>query len=70
MNNTIKKNLLAPCKNCPDRYVGCHSQCESYKMFRKLKDIENREIREGKRLEKASYSESELKDNFKNRFKR
>ena len=21
---------IAPCKNCPDRYVGCHDKCESY----------------------------------------
>lgn len=70
MNNTIKKNLLAPCKNCPDRYVGCHSQCESYKKFRKLKDIQNKEIREDKRITKASYSDGELKETYKNRFKR
>lgn len=70
MNNTIKKNLLAPCKNCPDRYVGCHSQCESYKKFRKLKDIENQEAREGRLMAKASYSDKEYRDNFKNRFKR
>ena len=70
MNNTINNKLLAPCKNCPNRYVGCHSDCADYKEFRKLKDIENQREREDKRLEKASYSESELKDNFRNRFKR
>ena len=23
----------APCKDCPDRYVGCHSSCSKYKEF-------------------------------------
>ena len=23
-----------PCKNCPDRQVGCHAGCEKYKIFR------------------------------------
>lgn len=22
--------LKPPCKDCPDRYVGCHSTCEKY----------------------------------------
>jgi hypothetical protein len=27
--------LSAPCKDCPDRYVGCHSKCEKYIAFNK-----------------------------------
>ena len=23
----------APCKNCKDRYVGCHGSCEQYQAF-------------------------------------
>ena len=23
----------APCKDCPDRYPGCHSKCEKYQAF-------------------------------------
>lgn len=30
--------MNAPCKDCPDRYVGCHSQCEKYQAFRKYRD--------------------------------
>lgn len=30
--------LNSPCKNCPDRYVGCHAECEKYKDFRKNYD--------------------------------
>ena len=25
--------LNAPCKDCKDRHVGCHSECEKYKEF-------------------------------------
>lgn len=25
--------MVAPCKNCKDRYVGCHSKCEKYKEY-------------------------------------
>lgn len=34
----------APCKDCPDRVVGCHSSCEKYKAFREECD-RNREQR-------------------------
>lgn len=25
--------MIAPCKNCPDRKVGCHATCEKYIAF-------------------------------------
>lgn len=28
----------APCKDCPDRQVGCHSTCEKYIEFKKEAD--------------------------------
>lgn len=28
----------APCKDCPDRVVGCHSACEKYIEYRKERD--------------------------------
>ncbi len=31
----------APCKDCPDRVVGCHSTCTKYQEFRKQQDAEN-----------------------------
>lgn len=30
--------MSAPCKDCPDRVVGCHSKCEKYISFRKQRD--------------------------------
>lgn len=30
--------MIAPCKDCPDRQIGCHGQCERYKAFRAARD--------------------------------
>ena len=40
-------NLYCPCKDCDQRYVGCHSSCEEYKTYK----IKNNFIRK-KRLDK------------------
>lgn len=32
--------MNAPCKNCPDREIGCHSKCNKYSQFRKERDEE------------------------------
>lgn len=32
--------MNAPCKNCPDRKIGCHSKCNKYSQFRKERDEE------------------------------
>jgi len=34
MNNT-------PCKECEERQIGCHSSCEKYKNFLKIRDEKN-----------------------------
>lgn len=28
----------SPCRDCEDRFVGCHGQCEYYKEYRRYKD--------------------------------
>lgn len=39
MSNTprffIKPKTESPCKDCVDRFVGCHSTCEMYIQFKK-----------------------------------
>lgn len=30
----------APCKDCHDRYLGCHGKCPAYQEFRAKKDKE------------------------------
>lgn len=26
--------MLVPCKDCPDRHIGCHAKCEKYIKFK------------------------------------
>ena len=40
--------IKSPCKDCKDRFVGCHSHCEKYKKFRSEWQNENEKIRENK----------------------
>ena len=30
--------MTTPCKNCKDRHQGCHSECEHYKEWSKVRD--------------------------------
>ena len=29
-----KKELKPPCQNCAERHIGCHPECEKYKVWR------------------------------------
>lgn len=40
------------CMNCKSRYIGCHSECESYLSFRKERD-EILELR--RKIKRARY---------------
>lgn len=31
-------STIAPCKDCKDRKLGCHSTCQKYNDFRQAKD--------------------------------
>lgn len=33
--------MIAPCKDCERRFIGCHSQCEEYQQFREWRDVVN-----------------------------
>lgn len=28
-------SVHSPCKDCPDRHIGCHAECDKYKAFEK-----------------------------------
>lgn len=45
----------APCKNCEDRQLGCHSQCERYKKFKEESQAEKENIEKQKRLDGGAY---------------
>ena len=36
--------MNAPCKNCADRFVGCHATCEKYKQYTIENEILKQEI--------------------------
>lgn len=38
--------VQAPCKDCADRKLGCHSTCEKFKTYEKQRDAEKILIRE------------------------
>ena len=46
----------APCKDCPDRKVGCHSTCEKYLEFRKERDELNETIQKQRDKEYAEFT--------------
>lgn len=41
---TMKENS---CKDCQDRYIGCHSNCEKYKEWKAKKNEEKEKIKLG-----------------------
>lgn len=38
--------IEAPCRNCTDRYLGCHDRCPKYQKYKKFKNAENRAYQE------------------------
>lgn len=41
-----------PCKDCDERFVGCHSQCEEYKKWRSARDEINDIVQKAKTEER------------------
>ena len=37
--------MNAPCKDCPERYLGCHQNCEKYQDYRKKQTEFNEKVR-------------------------
>lgn len=42
MNNRVIPKPVSPCLGCDRRYIGCHSGCAEYKMFRRTLDLFNK----------------------------
>ena len=53
-----------PCKDCDERYVGCHSRCPEYLSWRADRDENLKKIREVKELE-LRLNDTEIKRNDK-----
>ena len=47
--------IVAPCKDCPDRKLGCHSKCEKYKEYKLANDAHNKETRLSKMYRSDTY---------------
>lgn len=39
-NIFMRSKVKAPCKDCKDRFSGCHSECDKYLEFRHNRDLE------------------------------
>ena len=44
--------ILAPCKGCPRREVGCHISCKAYQEYRKESQEEKKARADRKHFEK------------------
>jgi hypothetical protein len=44
------------CKNCKERYVGCHGTCEKYLSFKKNLEIEKQKLNSSQEKINDSYS--------------
>lgn len=42
---------VPPCKDCEERYVGCHSKCVAYLEWKKEHDLYKNKIIEGNKLD-------------------
>lgn len=38
-------NVISPCKDCPDRYPGCHGDCEKYADYRAKVDRQRESLK-------------------------
>lgn len=39
--------MKAPCKDCPNREIGCHSSCEAYKEYARFcEDLREKRLKE------------------------
>ena len=41
----VYPNINCPCKDCTDRHIACHCECEKYKEFKENREQINQEIR-------------------------
>ena len=52
----VVTNKKAPCKECKERYLGCHDKCSHYKEYKKDLDDKKRIITEAKNKNKELFA--------------
>nr|DAH24695.1 MAG TPA: Protein of unknown function (DUF4051) [Caudoviricetes sp.] len=58
--------MTAPCKDCPDRQLGCHAACDRYRAFRAERD----EMLEARRKWARNYRPQPNPDGWKEKMQR
>lgn len=58
----IKEKANAPCKDCKNRHIGCHSECNEYKAFCESKTKEKANRRMENDLKCFQYSKRKYSD--------
>lgn len=53
--------LKAPCKNCKNRVLGCHSTCEKYKEFYELNEQRKAEQDKAREIDLVLHSYNKSK---------
>lgn len=63
---------IAPCRDCTERFVGCHIQCEGYKQFKDMIELYKEDVERLKQTTGAyaGYKASKIKNNMKKRGKK
>ena len=64
-----KTNPGSPCLDCIDRDVGCHSDCERYKVWKTSFEAEKIKLRQQEKLENIA-TDYKVEKNVRRRWKR
>ena len=57
----------SPCKDCPDRFVGCHAKCVKYIDFQQELSVKTREYHNGKAKANATDYTNYIVDRHRDR---
>lgn len=41
----VTTRIVAPCKNCEEKYIACHDHCKKFKEYKAMREKENEERR-------------------------
>jgi len=48
---------MCPCRDCPDRHIGCHGKCDKYQEWARLNTLEREKRQEAVRIANLSRPE-------------
>lgn len=59
----VSYGLMAPCKGCQERRVGCHDECPKYKEYQRLNEERKEKERRAAKRNEWGYREAFLNRN-------